>query len=49
VKRIFQRFYPEVLPQYKHYLIHKDFYKEEMKVKVLTIAQKYNLTCKFAF
>lgn len=49
VKRLLQRFYPEVLPQYKHYLIHKDSYKEEMKAKVLTIAKKYNFTCKFTF
>ncbi|MCK4234637.1 radical SAM protein [candidate division WOR-3 bacterium] len=49
VQRILQRFYPDFIPLYKQYLFHKDSYKNEMKGKVLKIAQNHNLPCKFTY
>ena len=49
VQRLLQRFYPDFIPLYKQYLFHKDSYKNEMKGKVLKIAQKHNFPCKFTY
>ncbi len=49
IKKILIRFYPDILPKYKHYLMHKDSYKNELKLKVIKVAKKYNIPCEFTF
>lgn len=49
VRTMLHRFFPNALPQYRYYLTHKDFYKEELKSKIIKIAKKYGLTIEFAF
>ncbi len=49
IQKMLHRFYPEVLPHYKQYLLHKDLYKKELKSKVLKVAREHNIPCDFAF
>jgi len=49
VRTILHRFFPDALPQYRYYLKHKDFYKEELKLKITKIAKKYTLPIEFTF